>query len=224
MDPQAPAPSKQQMQLSLGPPPPTWKNIWICLWLTSNSLPFLIARAPLFSNSKRLTSTPVAFYAYMSASQNPPSIHHTLIFDVIKTNIGGGYKKHSGMFSAPVAGVYVLTWTIYSGDHGKTAFGIYVNDDMVCSTFGETDDDNGDYDSDTGVIVVSLNQYDDVFIRSIITCSTTIASFTWNTRTTFAGWKLDWFKSKLKYIYKNSIKVWQFTLIMVYYFCFIFLF
>lgn len=146
----------------------------------------------MISNGKRLTtSTPVAFYAYMSTSENAPSNHHTLIFDVIKTNIGGGYNKHSGMFSAPVAGVYVLTWTIYSGDNGKTAFGIFVNDDMVCSTFGETNDVDYDYDSDTGVIVVSLNQYDDVFIRSIMTCSTDIVSFAWNTRTTFAGWKLD---------------------------------
>lgn len=146
----------------------------------------------MFSNGKRITtSTPVAFYAYLSTSENAPSNRHTLVFDVIKTNIGRGYNKHSGVFTAPTTGVYVLSWTIYTGDHGRCAFGIYANDDVVCSTFGETDDDKGDYDAETGVIVVSLNQNDVVFIRSIMTCTTRIESGTWNTKTTFAGWKLD---------------------------------
>lgn len=144
-----------------------------------------------FSNGKRLLSTPVAFYAYMSATESLPSIHHILVFNAIKTNIGEGYNKHSGMFTAPAAGVYVLTCTIYSGDHGATAFGIFVNDGMVGSTFGETDDVGGDYDSETAIVVVSLNQNDDVYIRSTIRCTTNIESIAHDTRTSFAGWKLD---------------------------------
>ncbi|XP_062617216.1 complement C1q-like protein 2 [Saccostrea cucullata] len=137
------------------------------------------------------TGTPIAFYAYMSKSEHNPSNHHMLIFDTITTNLGGGYNRHSGMFSAPATGLYVFTWTIYTGEHGKTAFAIYVNDDIVSSCFGETDGNSRDYDSETGTIVVSLNQHDDVYIRSIMACTTYVPSIDWHARTTFAGWKLD---------------------------------
>jgi hypothetical protein len=114
-----------------------------------------------------------------------------LVFDVIKTNLGGGYNRHSGMFSAPSAGVYVFTWTMYTGKHGNTAFALYVNDDIVGSTFGETDDVQDDYDSDSGTVVVSLNENDDVYVRSVMPCSTSVVSGAWHTRTIFAGWKLN---------------------------------
>jgi hypothetical protein len=115
-----------------------------------------------------------------------------LVFDTIKTNLGGGYNRNSRAFSTPSAGVYVFTWTIYTGDDGKTAFALYVNDAIVGSTFGETDDDHGDYDSDSGTVVVSLSQNDDVYMRSIRDCSTYIPSNSvWRARTTFAGWKLQ---------------------------------
>lgn len=54
------------------------------------------------------------------------------------------------MFSAPCTGVYVFTWTIYTGDHGQTGFHIYVNYDLVGAVFGETDNNQNDFDSDTG--------------------------------------------------------------------------
>ncbi|XP_062603240.1 complement C1q-like protein 4 [Saccostrea cucullata] len=149
------------------------------------------------SNGKRLVNVgttgnnPVAFYAYMSKSEQNPSNHHMIIFDVIKSNFGGGYNGHSGTFTAPVAGIYVFTWTIYTGDHGRCEYGIYVNDDILSSTFGETDDVGADYDSDSGTIVVALNAHDDVYIRSLMACTTFIESIRWYTRTSFAGWKLD---------------------------------
>lgn len=46
--------------------------------------------------NKRLSPEPasaVAFYAYMSASEPNPSLHHALIFNVVKTNVGGGYNQ-----------------------------------------------------------------------------------------------------------------------------------
>jgi hypothetical protein len=138
----------------------------------------------------RVSPEPIAFYAYMSHDEPRPSNHHSLIFDVVKTNLGGGYNKYSGMFTAPNSGVYVFTWTIYSYVLGRTQFQIYVNDDVVDSTFGETDD-IGDSDSDSGTMVVSLNAHDNVYIRSAVACTTNIMSMSYNTRTSFAGWKLN---------------------------------
>lgn len=132
----------------------------------------------------------VAFYAYMSANEPNPSLHHALIFDAVKTNVGDGYNQFSGMFTVPSTGLYVFTWTIYTGNHGQTGFYIYVNHDIVGATFGETDNNQNDFDSDSGSMVVSLNAHDNVYIRSSMTCSTYVISEA-NRRTTFAGWRLN---------------------------------
>lgn len=111
----------------------------------------------LFSNGKCLLSILVVFYVYMFVIEILLSIYYIFVFNVIKINIGGGYNKYSGMFLVFVVGVYVLIWIIYFGDNGKIVFGIFVNDDMVCSIFGEINDVDYDYDFDIGVIVVLLN-------------------------------------------------------------------
>lgn len=72
--------------------------------------------------SMRLSPEPVAFYVHMSASEPSPSLHHALIFDEVKTNVGGRYNQFSGMFSAPSIGLYVFTWTIYTGGSWKNRF------------------------------------------------------------------------------------------------------
>lgn len=53
------------------------------------------------SRNPRLSPELVGFYAYMSNAEPSPSVHHTLIFDEVKTNAGGGYNQFSGMFTAP---------------------------------------------------------------------------------------------------------------------------
>lgn len=140
--------------------------------------------------NKRLSPEPVAFYAYMSANEPNPSLHHALIFDVVKTNVGGGYNQFSGMFTAPSPGLYVFTWTIYTGNHGATGFKIYVNHDVIGATYGETEDVSGDFDSDSGNIVVYLSAHDNVYFRSSFACTTSIISDELR-RSTFAGWRLN---------------------------------
>ena len=62
--------------------------------------------------NRRETSQPIAFYAYMSYDEVNPTRHHTLIFDVVKTNDGNGHNKFSGLFNASVSGLYSLTCSI----------------------------------------------------------------------------------------------------------------
>ncbi|CAG2208789.1 C1QL [Mytilus edulis] len=61
-----------------------------------------------------------AFYAYMSHNDASPGKGHTLKFDVIKTNINGGYNPFSGIFTVPNDGVYVFTFSLrlYHGHYG----------------------------------------------------------------------------------------------------------
>ena len=138
----------------------------------------------------RLAPEPAAFYAYMSNNEPNPSLHHAIIFDVVKTNVGGGYNEFSGMFTAPSSGIFVFTWTIYTGSYGQTKFHIFVNHDVFDATFGDTNGNLDDFDSDSGSMVVSLNAHDHVYMRSAMACSTNIISSSDYARTTFAGWKI----------------------------------
>ncbi|XP_061178343.1 complement C1q tumor necrosis factor-related protein 3-like [Saccostrea echinata] len=131
---------------------------------------------------------PVAFYAYMSANEASPSAHFTLKFDVVKTNLGNAYSKHSGTFVAPVSGAYVFTYTIYAQTRGAIFLNLFVNDAVFGGSISDTQE-TGDWDSETSTVVVSLNKGDDVNIRTT-QASSTILSYH-EAKTTFAGWKIS---------------------------------
>lgn len=121
-------------------------------------------------------------------------MNHILVFiilisDDIKSTVGDGYNQFSGMFSAPNGGLQVFTLTIYTGNHGDTGFYIYVNYDVLEGTFAETDNNQNDFESDSGSMVVSLNAYN-VNTRSSMACNTYIIS-DMKRRTSFPGWRLN---------------------------------
>ena len=131
----------------------------------------------------------VAFYAYMSKPEPAPSNHHTLIFDVAKTNLGHGYNKYSGTFVAPSAGIYVFTWTINTNPHGAHYINLMVNNAVVGGSLTDTQDAN-DYDSDSNTAVIVLNQGDNVNLRTTYTSDRTVINADNHAFTSFCGWKL----------------------------------
>lgn len=132
---------------------------------------------------------PVAFYAYMSKSEPTPSNHHSLIFDVLKTNLGNGYNKFSGTFVAPYAGAYVFTWTINTNPHGAHFINLMVNNAIVGGTLTDTQDAN-DYDSDSNTAVVVLSQGDSVSLRTTGASDRAEIYADMHAVTSFAGWRL----------------------------------
>lgn len=121
-------------------------------------------------------------------------MNHILVFiilisDDIKSTVGDGYNQFSGMFPAPNGGLQVFTLTIYTGNHGDTDFYIYVNYDVLEGTFAATDNNQNDFESDSGSMVVSLNAYN-VNTRSSMACNTYIIS-DMKRRTSFPGWRLN---------------------------------
>lgn len=55
-----------------------------------------------------------AFYSFLSSDELASTKHHTIPFDVVKTNVGNNYHPNSGTFIAPSAGTYAFDWMIQS--------------------------------------------------------------------------------------------------------------
>lgn len=132
----------------------------------------------------------VAFYAYMS-SDLQSGIHHTIPFDVVKTNDGNGYHYNTGIFVAPESGVYVFTWTIRMTFDSQHSFELVVNNVAYGATFMRThtpEDQNV-----SGTVVVHVNQNDDVFLRTHVSYAYNAGNIRSDqySRSSFAGWKLN---------------------------------
>ena len=109
---------------------------------------------------------PITFYAYMSSGEVNPSKHHTLIFDVVKTNAGNGYNNLSGLFTAPVSGLYVLACSISM--HGPGAYASYkiIKNAEIVGTFFVDAEKESEYRSSSVTVIVSLQVGDVLFVRT----------------------------------------------------------
>lgn len=133
----------------------------------------------------------IAFYAYLSDSVRSPCVHQTLIFRTVITNVGGSYNRHSGVFTAPVSGVYVFNWNIYSGFRGDITSELMVNSSRKGGRRSDSRVTNEDHSS-SGCIVVNIKKGDVVFIRMHPkhTLKGGIISYPGLYESTFSGWLL----------------------------------
>lgn len=95
------------------------------------------------------------------------------------------------MFTAPTDGVYVFTWTILTNGYSFAFTQIVVNSQVITSLVTDSQEIN-DTHSTTGMVVVSINREDLVFIRTHPTAISLGKIFSLEThgRPSFSGWKL----------------------------------
>ena len=132
----------------------------------------------------------VAFYAIISHNMHGLGAHQTIIFDVAKTNIGSAYSPHTGVFTAPSAGVYVFTWSIrlVRAEH---SFEIIVNAEVYGATFLRAKTTAGGDETVTGTVVVHLSTGDEVFVRTHAYVGDGDIYSNTHGQPTFSGWKLN---------------------------------
>ncbi|CAC5368785.1 C1QL [Mytilus coruscus] len=131
-------------------------------------------------------TSPVAFSAYFSTNEVHLTSHHTLVFDVVQTNTGNGYNKHSGSFIVPRAGLYVFTWTLITESSGEICTNLVING--VNSGYSYANDN---WQQTTSIEVIQMEQGDTVLVRtnnySGCNQAGSIKSDKWR-RSNFSGW------------------------------------
>lgn len=75
----------------------------------------------LVQNANGIVTLPFRprFYAYGTA--NTPSSGSVIVFPTTQVNVGGAYNTSTGVFTAPIAGVYVF-FSSNIGNNGSTVF------------------------------------------------------------------------------------------------------
>lgn len=112
---------------------------------------------------KRVSTSPVAFYACFNQDVNYLGRNQNLAFDRLITDSHGRYTRSSGSYRIPVTGFYVITWV--TPVVGNIPFELTVNG-MQRGRTDPSNTGNGASQSTTGVAVLSLYENDVVSIRT----------------------------------------------------------
>ncbi|XP_060552777.1 complement C1q-like protein 4 [Ruditapes philippinarum] len=84
------------------------------------------------------TTNEVLFRA-RNVKNTSPSSGEVIIFQTVLTNIGSAYDHQSGMFTAPVAGLYIFTLQLCIADEQYIYFEIVVDDEPILKSVGVDD-------------------------------------------------------------------------------------
>ncbi|XP_071123696.1 complement C1q-like protein 4 [Mytilus edulis] len=133
-------------------------------------------------------TTVVAFYAFISKNIRNPGVGRRLVFDVAKTNEGGGYNSHTGVFTCPKTGIYVFVWVVRVHS-GYYPFDLMINN----SVYGTTYLSNVDRDSSvSGTVVAHVSKGDSIYVRVHSSFKGKGALYSdGNGRSSFSGWLLN---------------------------------
>ena len=106
------------------------------------------------------------------------------MYDKIITNIGGGYSAQTGVFTCPLDGEYVFTWSTYSGYTTDGCFTyIYRNgqSSMVVNSYEKGSVE----EAASNTVIFHLQMGDTVWIQTAV-CEYNFGY----PYTGFSGWKL----------------------------------
>ncbi|XP_036968467.1 complement C1q-like protein 4 [Acanthopagrus latus] len=88
----------------------------------------------------------------------------TLAYNKVYTNIGDAYNSCTGVFTAPVAGVYYFTFFYHAGGHHASKLELFKNCEMIVRS---SDHQSGADTADNGgnAVILELQQGDKVYVR-----------------------------------------------------------
>lgn len=81
----------------------------------------------------------VAFHAVLTTTSVSVSSDDTIKFNNVITNVGGGYNRSTGIFTAPVAGYYEFIVTIMAQSGNSFISKVLINgSDYYCHAYGSS--------------------------------------------------------------------------------------
>ncbi|KAL6489740.1 hypothetical protein MHYP_G00000850 [Metynnis hypsauchen] len=96
------------------------------------------------------------------ASSNLCSVTSPLIYKKVVTNYGNGYDSDTGIFTAPLKGVYYFRFYAHSHTGIKMAVSLYKNDKVQCSVFSVKPLSNGN--ASNGIVLI-LDKGDQIYTK-----------------------------------------------------------
>ncbi|XP_041374698.1 multimerin-2-like [Gigantopelta aegis] len=106
----------------------------------------------------------VAFHAEISVGLTDMLTHSVIRFNKVDVNIGNGYNSGSGMFRAPVSGVYLIFLQVYSVPGHFVAISLFKKGMEV----NEAVAGSGGYHTSTVAQMMHLNKGEDVWEQHLV--------------------------------------------------------
>ncbi|KAM9335373.1 complement C1q-like protein 4 [Symphorus nematophorus] len=102
--------------------------------------------------------------AEYGGAHGPFNTDKTLIYNTVVTNIGDAYNQSTGVFAAPVTGVYYFTFFYHAGGHQATQLKLMKNSEFIVRT---SDHRSGSDTADNGgnAAFLELQEGDQVYVR-----------------------------------------------------------
>ncbi|XP_017287513.1 complement C1q-like protein 2 [Kryptolebias marmoratus] len=94
----------------------------------------------------------------------PYSTHTTIIYRTVITNVGNAYNQFTGIFAAPVSGVYYFTFFYHAGGGNRVSLTLMKNNQVVVSAYDHQSSHDG-ADNGGNAAFLQLQQGDHVYIR-----------------------------------------------------------
>ncbi|WAR31332.1 CAPR2-like protein [Mya arenaria] len=113
--------------------------------------------------SESMHPSPAAFFATLSSGFTTSSSAQSLVFNNVVTDVGGGYNPGTGVFTAPVDGLYVFSASVMVQMTTSATFAhirIKKNDSHVAYLY--VNDSDGNYETGMGTVTLSLQVGDTV--------------------------------------------------------------
>ncbi|XP_015241801.1 complement C1q-like protein 2 [Cyprinodon tularosa] len=119
---------------------------------------------------KKKEAQKVAFSAATGGNGacGPFTTHTTIIYRKVITNVGNAYNQNTGIFVAPVAGIYYFTFFYHAGGNQPVSLALMKNNELIVTAY----DLKSSYDgSDNGgnAAFLQLQQGDHVYMRLLAT-------------------------------------------------------
>lgn len=108
------------------------------------------------------SALPVAFSTALTTTSTI-NVNQNVVFDKIITNVGNGYDKSSGIFTAPISGLYFISVSLFNFYHVSPTLELVQNDANVVDFYldGSGHQNSGMSQS----LILKLSKGDTVSVR-----------------------------------------------------------